>query len=150
MVFKSYRDGRRVSLTPESSVLAQKQLGADIIIPLDQLPPYHLHRAALQKSVFLTHRWEARSLRQHLADVKQQAMYAVIHGGVDRELRGMSAEYLSSLPFDGYAIGGSLGKDTAEMVVGAYIRPLFSSTCLPVHSLIHVYVDTHTKRLWLS
>ena len=43
-------------------------------------------------------------------------MYAVIHGGVDEDLRRMSAEYLTSLPFDGFAIGGSLGKDTAELV----------------------------------
>ena len=94
----------------------QKSFGADIIIPLDELPPYHIDRDVLEKSVYMSHRWEARSLKTHLADVRQQAMYAVIHGGVDAELRRMSAEYLSSLPFDGFAIGGSLGKDTAELV----------------------------------
>ena len=93
----------------------QKSFGADIIIPLDELPPYHIDRDVLEKSVYMSHRWEARSLKTHLADVRQQAMYAVIHGGVDAELRRMSAEYLSSLPFDGFAIGGSLGKDTAEL-----------------------------------
>ena len=101
---------------PESSVEAQKSLGADIIIPLDELPPYHIDRAVLERSVYLSHRWEARSLKAHLRDVRQQAMYAVIHGGVDRDLRRMSVEYLTSLPFDGFAIGGSLGKDTAELV----------------------------------
>ena len=116
VLFKSYRDGSRVSLTPESSVEAQKSLGADIIIPLDELPPYHIDRAVLERSVFLSHRWEARSLKAHLRDVRTQAMYAVIHGGVDEDLRRMSAEYLTSLPFDGFAIGGSLGKDTAELV----------------------------------
>jgi queuine tRNA-ribosyltransferase len=45
-----------VALTPESSVIAQKQLGADIIIPLDELPPYHIDREALEMSVFLSHR----------------------------------------------------------------------------------------------
>ena len=45
-----------------------------------------------------------------LDDRRSQAMYAVVHGGVDRELRAHSASYLSSLPFDGYAVGGSLGK----------------------------------------
>ena len=44
-------------------------------------------------------------------------MYAVVHGGTDEELRAESAAYLSSLPFDGFAIGGSLGKDRAEMLV---------------------------------
>ena len=116
VLFRSYRDGSSVVLTPESSVEAQKSLGADIIIPLDELPPYHIDRAVLERSVFLSHRWEARSLKAHLRDVRRQAMYAVIHGGVDEDLRRMSAEYLTSLPFDGFAIGGSLGKDTAELV----------------------------------
>ena len=116
VLFRSYRDGASVVLTPESSVEAQKSLGADIIIPLDELPPYHIDRAVLERSVYLSHRWEARSLKAHLRDVRQQAMYAVIHGGVDRDLRRMSVEYLTSLSFDGFAIGGSLGKDTAELV----------------------------------
>ena len=116
VLFRSYRDGSSVVLTPESSVEAQKNLGADIIIPLDELPPYHIDRAVLERSVFLSHRWEARSLKAHLRDVRKQAMYAVIHGGVDEDLRRMSAEYLTSLPFDGFAIGGSLGKDTAELI----------------------------------
>jgi len=125
VLFKSYRDGAHVALTPESSVEAQKLLGADIIIPLDELPPYHIDRDALERSVYMSHRWEARSLQTHLADVRQQAMYAVIHGGVDADLRRMSVEYLSSLPFDGFAIGGSLGKDTAELVaVLAFLMPL--------------------------
>lgn len=113
--FRSYRDGTEILLTPESSVGAQKAYGADIIIPLDELPPYHIDRDALYKSVLLTHRWEARSLRAHLDDVRQQAMYAVIHGGIDRDLRTLSANYLSSLPFDGFGIGGSLGKNRDEL-----------------------------------
>ncbi len=63
-----------------------------------------------------SHRWEARSLREHLKNVKDQAMYCVIHGGVDVELRTKSIEYLTSLPFDGYAIGGSLGKNSDELM----------------------------------
>ena len=114
-IFRSYRDGREFLLTPESTVLAQKSLGADIIIPLDELPPYHIDRASLVDSVDRTHRWEARSLAQHLSDVRKQAMYCVVHGGVDRELRTRSLDYLTSLPFDGYAIGGSLGKDASEL-----------------------------------
>ena len=116
VTFKSYRDGRTMELTPESSVHAQKALGADIIIPLDELLPYKIDAFALRKSVFRSHRWEARSLREHLNDVREQAMYAVIHGGVDDALRRLSAEYLGGLPFDGFAIGGSLGKDTAELL----------------------------------
>mmetsp|Transcript_7559 Transcript_7559/g.22414 ORF Transcript_7559/g.22414 Transcript_7559/m.22414 type:complete len:546 (+) Transcript_7559:197-1834(+) len=125
VVFKSYRDGTEIVLTPESSVGAQKRLGADIIIPLDELPPYHVTRERLEASVQLSHRWMARSLRAHLADPRRQAMYAVVHGGVDRELRERSAAYLASLPFDGMAVGGSLGKDRAEMLdMLSWLMPL--------------------------
>ena len=51
--FKSYRDGRLIYLTPESTVQAQKSLGADIIIPLDELPPYRTDRERLVESVEL-------------------------------------------------------------------------------------------------
>ena len=122
--FRSYHDGTQIELTPESSVGAQKGLGADIIIPLDELPPYHITRERLHASVRLSHRWMARSLRTHLDDPRQQAMYAVVHGGTDQPLRLESAEYLSSLPFDGYAIGGSLGRDRAEMLeLLAFLMP---------------------------
>eukprot|EP00559_Dactyliosolen_fragilissimus_P002953 CAMPEP_0184862576 /NCGR_PEP_ID=MMETSP0580-20130426/7026_1 /TAXON_ID=1118495 /ORGANISM="Dactyliosolen fragilissimus" /LENGTH=255 /DNA_ID=CAMNT_0027360509 /DNA_START=407 /DNA_END=1171 /DNA_ORIENTATION=- len=114
--FKSYRDGRKILLTPESTVQAQKSYGADIIIPLDQLPPYYIDKKALQESVDRSHRWETRSLKEHLKDLRNQAMYCVIHGGVDVSLRTKSVEYLTSLPFDGYAIGGSLGKNSDELL----------------------------------
>lgn len=116
VLFRSYRDGKKVLLTPESSIEAQKNLGADIIIPFDELPPYHIGREALIESLERTHRWEKRSLEAHLKDPKDQAMYAVIHGGVDPELRQKSCEFLSNLPFDGYAIGGSVGKNKIEMI----------------------------------
>lgn len=116
VIFRSYRNGDKVTLTPESSVLAQKQLGADIIIPLDELPPYHIDAKALKKSLDRTHRWEKRSLDIHLSNKQQQAMYAVVHGGISPELRKISCDTLTQLPFDGFAIGGSVGKNRAEMV----------------------------------
>jgi queuine tRNA-ribosyltransferase len=115
VLFRSYRDGTEMLLTPESSVAAQKDLGADIIIPFDELPPYHIDPNKLKKSLERTHRWEKRSLDAHLANKQQQAMYAVIHGGVDKELRTQSVNYLTSLDFDGFAIGGSIGKTRQEM-----------------------------------
>jgi len=115
-LFRSYRDGRKVLLTPESSVQAQKAYGSDIIIPLDELHPYHIDSEALLRCVLRSHRWEARSLKEHLKDVRQQAMYAVIHGGVDPTLRKASCEYLTGLPFDGFAVGGALGKDRDELI----------------------------------
>ncbi|CUI17055.1 queuine tRNA-ribosyltransferase [Candidatus Protochlamydia naegleriophila] len=115
VLFRSYRDGSKVLLTPESSIKAQKDLGADIIIPFDELPPYHIAPEALKKSLARTHRWEQRSLEAHLKNPQQQAMYAVIHGGVDPELRQASCSFLTGLPFDGFAIGGSMGKTKDEM-----------------------------------
>lgn len=115
VLFRSYRDGSKVMLTPESSIQAQKDLGADIIIPFDELPPYHIAPEALNKSLERTHRWEKRSLEAHLKNPQEQAMYAVIHGGVNLDLRKSSCDYLTKLPFNGFAIGGSMGKTKDEM-----------------------------------
>lgn len=116
VLFRSYRDGRQVLLTPESSIQAQKALGADIIIPFDELPPYHIGPEKLRQSLDRTHRWEKRSLEEHVKETRNQAMYAVIHGGVDPCLRKLSCDFLTNLPFDGFAIGGSLGKTKPEMI----------------------------------
>lgn len=116
VLFRSYRDGSKLLLTPESSILAQKDLGADIIIPFDELPPYHIEPKKLNASLQRTHRWEKRSLEEHLKSPNGQAMYAVVHGGIDKNLRQESIQFLSSLPFDGFAIGGSVGKNREEMV----------------------------------
>ena len=115
VLFRSYRDGQKILLTPESSIKAQKDFGSDIIIPFDELPPYHISKEKLLESFERTHRWEKRSLEEHLKDPKNQSIYAVIHGGVDDALRERSCKYLSDLPFDGFAIGGSLGKTKQEM-----------------------------------
>lgn len=134
VLFRSYRDGSKVLLTPESSVQAQKALGADIIIPFDELPPYHIDAKRLRDSLDRTHRWEKRSLDEHLKNPQDQAMYAVVHGGVDAELRKLSVECLAQHPFDGFAIGGSVGKTKAEMVC------MLQSTlpCLPEEKPNHL------------
>ncbi|MCP5470100.1 MAG: tRNA-guanosine(34) transglycosylase [Chlamydiales bacterium] len=115
VLFRSYRDGKKILLTPESSIQAQKDLGADIIIPFDELPPYHIEERALKKSLERTHRWEIRSLKKHLENPQKQRIYAVIHGGIDPALRKESCEVLTKEPFDGYAIGGSVGKNKKEL-----------------------------------
>jgi queuine tRNA-ribosyltransferase len=115
VTFRSYRNGDQILLTPESSVLAQKELGADIIIPFDELPPYHIDQKKLITSLHRTHRWQERSLKTHQANPQNQAMYAVVHGGVDKTLRLLSANHLSAMNFDGYAIGGSLGQTKKQL-----------------------------------
>jgi len=134
VLFRSYRNGEKILLTPETSVQAQKDLGADIIIPFDELPPYHIDAKKLKASLERTHRWEKRSLDQHLKNPNNQAMYAVIHGGVDPQMRKQSINYLSSLPFDGFAIGGSLGKTREEMIAMlSYAMPR-----IPTHTPNHL------------
>ena len=104
-------------------------IGADIIIPLDELPPNGVTGEALARSVALSHRWMARSLREHLKQRREQAMYGVIHGGTDQALRRASVGYLSSLPFDGFAVGGSLGRDRAEMLeLLRFVMPLLPAS----------------------
>ncbi len=115
VLFRSYRDGQKILLTPESSIAAQKALGADIIIPFDELLPNNVDPSALERSLHRTHRWEKRSLDAHLANPNNQAMYAVVHGGTDQRLRGMSTDFLTKLDFDGFALGGSFGKNHQEM-----------------------------------
>jgi queuine tRNA-ribosyltransferase len=125
VLFRSYRDGTKILLTPETSIAAQKDLGADIIIPFDELPPYHIDQRKLINSLQRTHRWEKRSLDAHLANKQNQAMYSVIHGGINKELRKESCEVLTKLPFDGHAIGGSMGKNREEMIdMLTYVMPL--------------------------
>lgn len=116
VLFRSYRDGNKILLTPETSIAAQKDLGADIIIPFDELPPYHIDPRKLINSLHRTHRWEKRSLDAHLGNPQNQAMYSVIHGGINKDLRKQSCEFLTQLPFDGHAIGGSMGKNREEMI----------------------------------
>lgn len=116
VLFRSYRDGAKILLTPETSIAAQKEIGADIMISFDELPPYHISPEKLKASFERTHRWEKRSLEAHLKNPNNQALYAVIHGGIDLALRKASCHILTQLPFDGYAIGGSVGKDKQEMV----------------------------------
>lgn len=115
VLFRSYRDGEKILLTPESSIAAQKDLGADIIIPFDELPPYHLSPENLKRSLARTHRWELRSLEAHMKNPLNQAIYGVVHGGVDLALRKESCEFVTAYPFDGFAIGGSIGKNRDEM-----------------------------------
>jgi len=115
VLFRSYRDGKKVLLTPETSIQTQKKLGADIILCFDELPPYHMHRDALLTSLARTHRWEERSFIEHKKDPQGQALYAIVHGGIDPTLRKESIDFLTRFSFDGFAIGGSLGKNREEM-----------------------------------
>lgn len=114
--FKSYRDGRKLFLSPEISVQAQKDLGADIILPLDELLPFHADPTYFHQSSQRTYVWEKRSLDYHLKNPGIQSMYGVIHGGTFPDQRKLGCKFVEDLPFDGSAIGGSLGKNLQDIV----------------------------------
>lgn len=138
VTFRSYRDGKKIFLSPENSVDAQKAFGADIIIPLDELPPHHIDERSLINSLSRTHRWEERSLHQHLKNVNQQAMYGVIHGSTSVRLREISADHIRKLDFDGLCIGGSLGrtKEDLDSILQAVMPRLQSEEVpRPIHLL---------------
>lgn len=113
VTFKSHIDGSLHRFTPEKSIAIQENLGADIIMAFDECsdPNDHAYTSiAMQR----THRWAERSLRaQRRSD---QALFGIVQGGVNPELRAQSAEFIAALPFPGIAIGGlSVGESKAEM-----------------------------------
>ena len=117
VLFRSHIDGSEHSLTPELAIQFQEALGADIIMALDECPPYSNDLDAVRESMERTHRWAQRCQK---SQQRGQALYGIVQGGVFKELRRQSATFLTSLGFDGYAIGGlSLGepkKVTNEIV----------------------------------
>jgi len=109
VTFRSYIDGSQHHLTPELAVQYQESLGADIIMVLDECPAHDDSPDKVKKAMDRTHRWAERCLKAQKRP--GQALYAIVQGGVFPELRRQSAEYLASLDFPGYAIGGlSLGE----------------------------------------
>ena len=110
VIFRSHIDGSEHLITPELAIQFQESLGADIIMVLDECPAYDSGFEKVRRAVDRTHQWAERCQRAHKRGA-QQALYAIVQGGVFPELRHQSAEYLTSLDFPGYAIGGlSLGE----------------------------------------
>jgi len=109
VIFRSHIDGSEHHITPELVTGFQESLGADIIMALDECPAYDDSLEKVKQAMERTHRWAERCLRAKKR--RDQALYAIVQGGVFPELRRQSAEYLTSLGFPGYAIGGlSLGE----------------------------------------
>lgn len=143
VAFRSYRDGTRLLLSPEASVSAQKSISSSIIMPLDELPPYHTCSQELKSSLDRTNRWQDRSLETHKGQPhKGQLCYGIVHGGSVQALRKESVEFCVSRDFDGFAIGGALGKDASELyqiveyvMSDAGLRDAANRTDKPVHVL---------------
>lgn len=114
VVFRSHIDGAEIVLTPERSIAVQNQLGADIIMALDECPPLPSDAARLRGAVERTIHWAQRSRRSHARP--DQWLYGIVQGGLDATLRGECLERLAAIGFDGYALGGlSVGEPPERM-----------------------------------
>ncbi|GGB76689.1 tRNA guanosine(34) transglycosylase Tgt [Deinococcus soli (ex Cha et al. 2016)] len=128
VVFKSHLDGSLVNLTPERSIQVQEALGADIIMAFDECPPYPAEREYILRSLERTERWLTRCL--NVKSRPEQALFAIVQGGVHEDLRERSLEL--TLPYDtpGFALGGlAVGEPKEEM----YPAVAFTAGRLPEH-----------------
>jgi queuine tRNA-ribosyltransferase len=111
--FTSYVDNTLVRLSPERSIEAQKAIGADIMMALDQCVPSTVDRDVARSAMQLTHRWAERSLAAR--GDSPQALFGIVQGASYTDLRVESAKTIAQMPFDGFAIGGlAVGESSAE------------------------------------
>lgn len=126
--FTSHIDGSTHRFTPESAIQIQHKIGADIIMAFDECTPDKADLKYATDAMGRTHRWAKRCIEEHGKDKQHhgypQYLFGIIQGGVHRELREESARVISSMPFDGIALGGeSIGynmpitADTLDWVV---------------------------------
>ncbi len=114
-VFRSHIDGNFLELTPEKAVRIQENLGSDIAMCLDECPPFDTEPAYRQEAVHRTLHWAERCRAAHRRP--DQALFAIVQGGIDLDLRRECAEALVALDFPGYALGGfSVGETTHQML----------------------------------
>jgi queuine tRNA-ribosyltransferase len=114
VTFTSHLDGSRHRLTPERAMEIQAMLGSDVAMALDQLVDPRLARVEVEAAMERTHRWAARSLDAR--GRPDQAVFGIVQGGVDPDLRRRSVAAITALPFDGIAIGGlSVGESKADL-----------------------------------
>lgn len=108
--FKSHLDGSKHLFTPENVVDIQRVLGSDIMMILDECPPYPSDYAYAKNSMELTHRWAKRGRKQFLETQAlyghRQFQFGIVQGGTYKDLRIASAEFMAEQNFEGIAIGG--------------------------------------------
>lgn len=117
--FRSHIDGSLHYITPEKSIEIQHNLGADIIFAFDECTSPTEDRRYQEEALVRTHNWAKRCLDFHQGkdNANFQALFGVIQGGRDEELRRKSAQFFAEMDFDGYGIGGSFDKDDLHSAV---------------------------------
>ncbi|UHA74332.1 tRNA guanosine(34) transglycosylase Tgt [Paenibacillus sp. 481] len=103
--FRSHLNGDKLFLSPEKAMEIQNALGSDIMMAFDECAPYPADHAYVKQSLERTTRWAERCLQSHERP-HDQALFAIIQGGMYEDLRKQSAKDLTSMDFPGYAIGG--------------------------------------------
>lgn len=112
VTFRNHLNGDLMTLTPESAIEKQKEIGADIIMAFDECIPYPAEYEYAKASTERTLRWAARCLATPRGE--HQALFGIVQGGEFNDLRAYSAKATTALPFDGFAIGGtSIGEPKA-------------------------------------
>ncbi|MDE1466816.1 tRNA guanosine(34) transglycosylase Tgt [Aurantiacibacter sp. D1-12] len=119
--FRSHIDGSKHMLTPERSMEIQRLLGSDIVMAFDECPRADRPLKEIEESMELSMRWAQRSRdgfdsgQEHAS---RSALFGIMQGALDKELRGRSAEALRAIGFDGYAIGGLAVGEGQEAMFG--------------------------------
>jgi queuine tRNA-ribosyltransferase len=114
VTFTSHLDGSAHRLTPERAMEIQALLGSDVAMAFDQVVDPGLPRHEVAEAMERTHRWAGRSLASRGG--RDQAVFGIVQGGVDAELRRASVDAIASMGFDGIAVGGlSVGESKAAM-----------------------------------
>jgi len=111
--FRSPFDGKEIFLGPKESIRIQEKLGADIIFAFDECSPPLANYQYTKNSLLKTHYWAKICLKEKKS---KQAIFGVVQGGKYKNLRKESAAFISSLPFDGFGIGGEFGDDKKKML----------------------------------
>ncbi len=114
IVFKSHIDGSTHTFTPESAMLHQQRLGADIVMPLDICASSDGSYSEIEAAMETTHRWLLRCRQAHTR--QSQRLFGIVQGGLFPDLRRKSAEFITDLDFAGYSLGGlSVGESKRDM-----------------------------------
>jgi len=121
--FKHHKNGSNLFMSPEDSIQVQMDLGADIIMSFDECPPPYASFEYMKDSVERTLRWAKRGKDALKTD---QALFGIVQGGLNHDLRKYSAEKLIEMDFPGYSIGGlSVGETKAEMYeITKFLNPI--------------------------
>ncbi|MCG3131143.1 MAG: Queuine tRNA-ribosyltransferase [Phycisphaerae bacterium] len=115
VVFRSHVDGATIELTAKRAIEIQNQLGADVIMTFDECPPLPSSREVVARAVERSIAWARTCRKSHQRE--DQALFGIVQGGLDLELRLRCAAALLELDFPGYAIGGlSVGETHDEMI----------------------------------